>query len=222
MEAISFFQEKSKITERDDKHMHIESTLVFMSSSNRSIFVGFFSFLWQFLFHHPGICVDFGSSVHLQKSPWAHPSPSGTNPKPTDLRMTVALLWAFWASGLLQGWPILSHKGQCGSRGGMDDATVDGYGHQLRLRGSLSTIIYRVSKASQVVQDFCKSTELPNISCESCRICLCLILVADLNLNTATMSSVNQWVLLVGADHGIILKELIPKNMFIPNKTQHG
>ena len=45
--------------------MHIEST----SSSNRSIFVGFFSFLWQFLFHHPDICVDFGSSVHPQKVP---------------------------------------------------------------------------------------------------------------------------------------------------------
>ena len=82
MEAMFFFQEKNKITGRDDKHMHIESTLVFMSSSNRSIFVGFFSFLWQFLFHHPGICVDFGSSVHLQKSQGAHPSPQRVpNPK---------------------------------------------------------------------------------------------------------------------------------------------
>lgn len=59
---------------------------------------------------------NFSSIIPESAPPFIFKSPLGASipqlgsPKPSDLRMTVALLWAFWASGLLQGWPILSQR----------------------------------------------------------------------------------------------------------------
>ena len=126
-----------------------------MSSSNRSIFVRFFSFLGQFLFHHPRI----GSSLHLQKSPWRIHPPVGFPETlgPSDDRRTVVSLLSFRAA------PRMTHPQPTASVavgvGWMMQMVLvlmfqkSGYSHQLRLRGNLSTIIYRVSKASQVAQD---------------------------------------------------------------------